>query len=307
MRTADGGVVPAELVVDAGGRRTRSADWLAGIGAREPLLESEDLGFVYYTRYLTGPTPPVRRGPLLVPMGSMSVLTLYGDNDTWSVTLFTRSRDRLLKGLRDPGAFDRVVAACPLQAHWMDGRPLDGVRAMAGTLDAHRSYLVDGQPVVTGFAAVGDAWACTNPSAGRGLSMGAVHTQLLRAVVAAHLGDPAGLARTFAEATAAAVEPFYRDQVAADRVRIAEMQAVAEGRPAPPATSPLTRLQAGAASDPHLFRALLEVILCLDTPRAVLARPAVRERLGALGGDPPRPFPGPDRARLEELVAGPAA
>ena len=32
----------------------------------------------------------------------------------------------------------------------------------------------------TGFAAVGDAWACTNPSAGRGLSVGIVHAQLLR-------------------------------------------------------------------------------------------------------------------------------
>ncbi|MGY1772119.1 FAD-dependent oxidoreductase [Blastococcus sp. SYSU D00813] len=303
VRTTTGEVLRAELVVDAGGRRTRSADWLAGIGARAPLLEAEDLGFVYYTRYLTGPTPPVRRAPLLVPIGSLSVLSLYGDNDTWSVTLFARTGDRLLKALRDPDAFDRVVAACPTHAHWLDGRPLDGVRAMAGTLDCHRSYVVDGVPVVTGFAAVGDAWACTNPSAGRGLSMGAVQTQLLRAVVAAHLADPAALARTFAEATAAAVEPFYRDQVAADRVRIAEMRALAEGRPAPPAVSPTTRLQAGAATDPDLFRALLEVVLCLETPRAVLARPLVRERLAALGAAAPRPVPGPDRARLEELLA----
>ncbi|MGY1742546.1 MULTISPECIES: NAD(P)/FAD-dependent oxidoreductase [unclassified Blastococcus] len=304
VRTTTGEVLPADLVVDAGGRRTRSGEWLAGIGARQPLVESEDLGFVYYTRYLTGPTPPVRRGPLLVPLGSLSVLTLYADNDTWSVTLFTRTGDALLKGLRDPAAFDRVVAACPLQAHWLDGRPLNGVRAMAGTLDRHRGFLVDRRPVVTGFVAVGDAWACTNPSAGRGLSMGAVQVQLLRAVVAAHLDDPAALTTAFAEATASAVEPFYRSQVAADRVRVAEMRALAEGRPAPPATSPLARLQAGSATDPELFRALLEIILCLAPPGEVLARPLVRDRLEALGDVVPRPFPGPDRARLAELLAG---
>jgi 2-polyprenyl-6-methoxyphenol hydroxylase-like FAD-dependent oxidoreductase len=303
VRTATGEVLPAALVLDAGGRRTRSRDWLAGIGAREPVVEVEDLGFVYYTRYLTGPVPPVRRGPALVPMGSMSVLTLYGDNDTWSVTLFARSGDALLKGLRDPAAFDRVLADCPLHAHWLDGRALGGVHAMAGTLDCHRGLLVDGRPVVTGFAAVGDAWACTNPSAGRGLSMGAVQTQLLRAVVAAHLDDPAALATAFAEGTAGAVEPFYRDQVAADRARVAEMRAAADGRPRPPVPSPVTALQAGAAHDPDLFRALLEVVLCLATPRDVLARPAVRERLDALGPAVPRPAPGPDRARLAELLS----
>ena len=39
---------------------------------------------------------------------------------------------------------------------------------MAGVLDRHRRFVIDGRPVVTGLAAVGDAWACTNPSAGRG-------------------------------------------------------------------------------------------------------------------------------------------
>jgi len=47
---------------------------------------------------------------------------------------------------------------------------------------------------VTGFAAVGDAWACTNPSAGRGLSLGLVHAQELRNAVREHLDDPAAFA-----------------------------------------------------------------------------------------------------------------
>ena len=76
----------ADLVVDAMGRRTPSAGWLSAVGAREPAVEARDRGFVYYTRYFTGPARPQRRGPALQPMGSFSLLTLDSDNDTWSVT-----------------------------------------------------------------------------------------------------------------------------------------------------------------------------------------------------------------------------
>src|SRR5688500_15659487 len=38
--------LPADLVVDAMGRRTPSAAWLAGLGASPPVEESEDRGFV---------------------------------------------------------------------------------------------------------------------------------------------------------------------------------------------------------------------------------------------------------------------
>jgi 2-polyprenyl-6-methoxyphenol hydroxylase-like FAD-dependent oxidoreductase len=40
--------------------------------------------------------------------------------------------------------------------------------------------VVDGEPVITGLAALGDAWACTNPSLGRGASIGLLHACALR-------------------------------------------------------------------------------------------------------------------------------
>ncbi len=122
-----------------------------------------------YTRYFTGPTPPPRRAPVLTPMGSFLVLTLAGDNHTWSVTLVATTADPALKALRHPECFTRVVAGCPRHAHWLDGRPITGVLAIAGVTDRHRRFVLGGQPVITGFAAVGDAWACTNPTGGRGL------------------------------------------------------------------------------------------------------------------------------------------
>lgn len=303
VRTSEGEEIPADLVVDALGRRTRTPDWLAELGARPPLLEAEDSGFAYYTQYFTGPTRPRGLGPRLMPLGSISVLTLDGDNDSWSVTVFARSVDAPLKELRDPATFARVVGACPLQAHWLDGRPLTDVLAMAGMLDCHRRYVVDGQPVVTGLAAVGDAWACTNPSSGRGLSIGMIHAQLLRSVVAASLGDPAELARVWDEETERVVGPYYRNQVDADRIRITQMRALADGGE-PPAAHPLMSALGNAAMhDPEAFRGFVEAVACLATPQEVLARPGMRERTEPWATTTPGPPPGPDRAQLLQLLA----
>jgi len=235
-------------------------------------------------------------------MGSFSILTLEGDNDTWSLTVFGPTRDTPLKAMRNPAVFDRVVAACPRQAHWLDGRPITDVLPMAGVLDCYRRLVVDGEPVVTGFAVVGDAWACTNPSAGRGLSVGLAQAQLLRRAVACCLHDPAAPARVYDERTEAVVSPFYWSQVRMDRARAAEMDAIRRGvPPAPP--DPLTnRLQSAAMYDADVYRALLEIVTCLALPRDVLSRPAVREGLQRYGDAPPLPSPGPDRARLLDLL-----
>ncbi|MCV2488363.1 FAD-dependent oxidoreductase [Geodermatophilus sp. YIM 151500] len=303
VRTDDGAELTADLVVDATGRRSRSADWLSAAGARPPAPESQDSGFAYYTRYYTGPERPQRRAPGLTPMGSISVLTLDGDNDTWSVTLFGRTRDAPIKALRGSVAFERVMAACPRHAHWLDGRPITDVLVMAGVVDRYRSPVVDGTPVVTGLLTVGDAWACTNPSAGRGISLGMVHAQVLRRAVAAHLDRPAELAASFAAATEAEVEPFYRGQLAADRVRLAEMAAAGGDGPPVELRSPVVALLGAGMTDQVAFRAFVELLTCLATPQDVLSRPEVVAALDRHDGSPPPSAPGPDRARLLELLA----
>ncbi len=304
VHTTGGEQLRADLVIDAMGRRSPSSDWLDQLGARPPLTESEDRGFAYYTRYYTGPDRPPILGRALTPMGTVSVLTLHSDNDTWSVTLFAQSGDTRLKALRHADAFSRVVGGCPRQAHWLDGTPLGGVVAMAGILDRYRRFVVDGEPVVTGFAAVGDAWACTNPSAGRGLSVGLVHAQLLRRTVRGYLDDPARFAQLWDEGTERVVTPFYRNQVAADRARTAEMTALRDGLVPQAAPSVMDRFAAAAARDADVFRALLETMLCTALPVDVLARPGMREKIERWGSEPAPPTPGPDRTRLLELIAG---
>src|SRR3954447_24550809 len=252
VRCADGSELRADLVIDAMGRRTPAAEWLQALGARPPEVQSEDSGFIYYTKFFAGATiPPYLAGPLM-PAESFSLLTMRGDNDTWSVTLFTATGDAPLKALRDNDAFDRVVRACPLQAHWLDGTPITDVLPIAGGLARSRRFVVEGAPIATGFAAVGDAWACTNPSAGRGLSVGAVHAQALRATARDHLDEPDTFALAWDAVTEERVAPFYWNQIAEDRVRVAEMLAIRDGRE-PTAPSPqFLAFQAAMMGDPEV-------------------------------------------------------
>jgi 2-polyprenyl-6-methoxyphenol hydroxylase-like FAD-dependent oxidoreductase len=303
VRTSSGEEIHADLVVDAMGRRSPACRWVTEAGARAPIEECEDSNFIYYTRYFSGRRPR-RVGPSLVPMGTFSILTLDGDNDTWSITLYTSSKTRAMRALRDAGTFHRVVAACPRQAHWIEGEPITPVLPMAGVLDRYRRFVVDGEPVVTGFAVVGDAWACTNPSAGRGLSVGLLHAQVLRDIARRHINDPAAFAIAYDAETERQVAPFYRNQIAADRVRVAEMNALFDGA-SPPAPNPaFSRLLAAAYRDADVFRAMLETVLCVALPQEVMGRPYVAAKMAEFEGRMLPPAQGIDRDRLMALLNG---
>jgi len=301
--TDHGEQIDADLVVDAMGRRTPSDTWLADLGTAPPRREAEDSGYAYYTRYFSGPLPEWRAGPV-VPYGTVTLLTLPSDNDTWSVTVFGGSRDVPLKNLRDPDCFDRVLRRFPRQGHWVDAEAQPGVAVMAGVLDRVRSLVVDGSPVVTGFTAVGDAWACTNPSAGRGISIGLMHARVLRDTLREHPDDPAAFATAFQRHTDERVAPYVHDQLRADRARVAEMDALRRGEPAPAADVDVSAFAVAAMEDPEVFRAFLEVLMCLALPSEVLSRPRIADAVARRRGETPAPAPGPDRRELEALISG---
>src|SRR5262249_27980199 len=150
VRTADGEVLKADIVIDAMGRRSKSPEWLTALGARPVYEEQADCGFSYYTRYFSG-SEPQRIGPVFMVLGTIAILTLPGDNGTWSVTIMPSAGDQPLKALRHVEHWTKVVGACPLQAHWLDGEPITDILAMSGIVDRYRRFVVDGTPVVTGF------------------------------------------------------------------------------------------------------------------------------------------------------------
>ena len=304
VRTVDGDEIPADLVIDAMGRKTPTAEWLVSAGGTPPLTESQDCGFAYYTRYYCGSQRPQRIGPALTELGSFTLLTLASDNDTWSLTVFVATADGALKAFRDVDAFTAVVRECPLHAHWLDGTPITDVLPFAGILDRYRRFVVDGRPVATGFAAVGDAWACTNPSAGRGLSVGIIHAQVLRDVLRNNPDDPFGFALAFDSATEQTVAPFYWNQIAADRHRISEMTALRDGADPPPPDAGAVRFSTAAMRDADVFRGYVETLTCLATPQQVLGRPEIAAKVETLGSDEVMRMPGPDRTRLLTLLGG---
>ncbi|MDH3681090.1 MAG: FAD-dependent oxidoreductase [Acidimicrobiia bacterium] len=307
VRLDSGEEIAADLVVDATGRNSPTVRWLSALGAIAPHEVVEDSGFAYYCRFFASAdgTVPELRAPILTPFGSMSVLTIPSDNGTWAIMLYASSTDKLLRRFRQPEVFESVVRQCPLHAHWLDGEPISEMASMVGVSDRKRTFLVDDQPVVTGMLSIGDAAACSNPSLGRGMSFALMHTVLLRDMVRKHLDDPVELAREFGRQTELEIGPWYDETRRIDRSRIEEMRAIADGREVEdtPQRRMAAAFDAAANSDLTVFRARSEIMCCLTRADEVLSRDGLLEHAIEVAGTAVDPPPGPDRARLGELVS----
>jgi 2-polyprenyl-6-methoxyphenol hydroxylase-like FAD-dependent oxidoreductase len=304
--TEDGEEIRADVVIDAAGRRSSLPTWLTAAGGRPPLEEMDDAGFVYYARHFRSAngTTPVAFGALLQHYESLSLLTLPADNGTWGVGVIASAKDSRLRALKDEHVWTTAVKSYPLVAHWLDGEPIDDqITVMAKLEDRHRAFVIDGTPVATGVLAVGDSWACTNPSVGRGISIGLIHAVALRDMLRREsLDDPAGLALAWEQATLASAEPYFRGTLHFDRHRLAQIEAQIAGVPYEPddPTWDLGEcLVAGAAADPDLLRGALRVGSVLATGEEVFADPGMVEKAINIGG-PLRnePAPGPTREQL---------
>ena len=310
IRTLDGEEISADLVVDAMGRHSKVPAWLKAMGARRAIEEAEISGFIYYTRYFrsrTGAFPPCCSA-LQTYFHSFSLLTLPSDAGTWSVTVFISSEDRALKKLRDPKHWTALVAACPWHAHWLDGEPITDVLTMGGILDRYRRFVVDGVPVATGIVSVGDSWACTNPSLGRGIAMGLMHAVGMVEIVQQHLDDPSALTLAQDSMTETRVTPWYRNTVEIDRAKIARFNASIEGRPQPQPTDPRARvakaLSVAMMYDADVFRAAVEMRSLLTLPQEVMARPGLVDRVKEVASNHEAVMPpGPSREELLRILA----
>jgi 2-polyprenyl-6-methoxyphenol hydroxylase-like FAD-dependent oxidoreductase len=312
VRTESGEELRADLVVDMTGRRSPLSRWLVDVGGQPPREVCEDSGFVYYARHYQAAdgTLPVPLGPPLIPLGTISSVTLPADNGTWCVLIVAAAHDRALHGLRHTGAWERTVQALPLVAHWLDGEAIeDRVRTIAKIEDRHRDFVVDGRPVATGVVAVGDAWACTNPSRGRGASIGMLHGLALRQTLRdVGLDDPCRFALAFDQATASEVEPWFTQTRFESRHRLAEIDSGIRGERYEPGDQRWEMEQALTAAvpaDPDCLRVLVRAAGLIEPLEDGLAAHHLTDRAMSLGGDwRDRPIPAPDRRALVALAAG---
>jgi 2-polyprenyl-6-methoxyphenol hydroxylase-like FAD-dependent oxidoreductase len=304
VKAASGETFTADVIVDAMGRKSPLPEWITSVGGAEPWEESFDCGFIYYGRYYHSENGmPEMRGRALANVGSISLLVLPSDNNTWFVLVWTATGDQALKNLRFEDRWENVVRAVPTHEQFLVGEPLHELQTMGGIMDGRRRFVIDGAPVVTGILPVADALAYTNPSLGRGVSLGLSHAQHLRSLLKRTNGDPLSVATEWDEISEREFVPWYQAQVNMDQARVNEIVAIREGREVP--ADPMTQGFFTAMNhDADCYRAFLEIMGCLSTPEEILARPGMFEKMiAAADGKEPHIDQGPSREQLLALVS----
>lgn len=316
--TTDGERVPADLVLDATGRRAQARAWLdhAGVPVARDLTSPSGLaGHTRFYRLRTATRPgPLNRGNAAGDIFAHYAGVLHlGDHDTFSIALCTLPGDRALAPLRTPAGFTAAARATPHLAPWLDdavSTPASPVRAITSPANVLRGVAGPLQQPVAGLFSVGDAACVTNPLFGRGISLALEHAFRLADLIARMPDITVGQRRAAAGLTDELFRPWYEHAAAADRTRIARWRAAAEDTeppapaPAPAPDGPPTaeRIGAAARTDPVVWRRLTRMLMSLTTPAELLGDPDFLERVRRAPA-PAAPHPaGPGRAELVRCV-----
>ncbi len=314
---ADGPTLHAPWLIDAAGRRSPVRGMLEGSGAVLPPERSQACALTYFTRHFRrlNPGPPLWSVMAVrADFGHLLVLGFPGDRETFSIGLVAAtSALPELGALRHPDVWNRVAAALPRVAPWVDeaaAEPLTDVLVMAGQRNVLRDFCADGQPVVPGWLPLGDALCTTNPVLALGASLAMTHASA--AVDAVTSGQPRVVAGSayhggvFGEATL-----WFESSAAGDRIR----GALVRGEDLDAADSVLDQQErlfrqgvaAGArAGDADLLRAMMRRLHVVDGPDDWLDDDDLVSRAqGALDVELSAdvPLPGPTRDELLALVA----
>jgi 2-polyprenyl-6-methoxyphenol hydroxylase-like FAD-dependent oxidoreductase len=301
------GLVPADLVLDASGRRSALPRLLAELAADLP-GEEQDTGIIYLSRFyrlLPGATQPDRQALIGGDLGYLKYGVFRGDNRTFSVTLAVGTDDAELRSVLNAERFDTATRLVPAIAPWVDATravPITKVHVMGGLINRIRRMVVDGRPVALGLLAVGDAAVCTNPLYGRGCSLGAVHALLCAEALREHEGDLEALALAFDELTRRELEPWYHAAVAQDAL---SKQALG-GEDLPPGPPIRSLISEGlfplARVDAEVHRAWMRTLNLLTPPDALLVNEDLMNRVLSYwqrrDERPPEPPLGPPRAEM---------
>jgi 2-polyprenyl-6-methoxyphenol hydroxylase-like FAD-dependent oxidoreductase len=305
----DRGDLPADLVVDATGRRSPVDEWLAQIGARPTATWFAECGIAYYSRhYRVRPAADLPGLPVtrtVVALDEFLAGKWGADNGAVQLVVAPLAADRRFRVARDPAVFTAVLRTVPAYAAWLDVMdPITDVFPMGGLHNTLRRLVVDGRPVATGLHAVGDSVCTTNPTLGRGLALALTGAADLADTLAGSGGDPAAEALALDRLVGQHVEPFYRDQAGIDAARLAMMRHTLFAEPAPRPAAIADRvsypqLRAAGCYDPVAFRAFWTINGMLCPPEDVYTDPHVvactREALSRPGGRLPAAQPTPEQ------------
>ena len=312
----DDGTILEGTVVACTGRRPDLAAWVAPLGAtvEEELVQSE---LIYITRWYRTSELTLESSGILKDLGFLSYLVVPADGGTLAVAVGLPPDDRDLRTsmLHDEG-FDRIAARLPGLGEVLADpatRPLRSSQPMAGLVNRIRKFTdASGEPVVTGFHAVGDAHTCTNPAYGRGCSLALVGATLLADAVAAHPDDPVAQARAYEASCAREIEPWYHSSVVMDQARQA-MRSGGSGQSETPfggqpdVLAVLMAAGAGLIEDPVVIGGFARLLHLLVTPQELFGDQEFTSKLFQLMANPPEIPPGHRGPTREELLQAASA
>ena len=288
---AEPAVLHADLVIDAGGRSSRSPQWLKELGYAAPAEQSVDVNLGYTTRTfkrrprdlggdlgaIIGPLPPrqKRAGFVLAMEGDRWMVTLSGwlgdhaPGDAVGFADFARSLPR-------PDISEIVEQAEPLTEAVTYAFPSNLRRRYDGLTRFPGRYLV-----------MGDAMCSFNPFYGQGMSVAALEGLALERV----LGESRsldGVWRPFFQAAGRIVETPWTIAAGSDFA----FPEVTGKKPAGTdlVNGYLARVHRAASTDPSLCRTFFDVANLLR-PATTLFRPGAAARVirGCLRpGQPPQ-------------------
>lgn len=267
-------VLPADLVVDAGGRAGRTVTWLESLGHGRPPEDKVQSNMAYASRRYRLTGAPGGDHFIVVtarpdrPLGMAAGIV---EGDSWLVTLFGYGRSQPSTAEADFLPQLEAVAPPDLVAAVRGGTPLGPVHGHRTPTSVRRNY----QRMRTfprGLLVFGDALCAFNPIYGQGMTVAAQQAVALGDWLAGGSDDPRAFFRLAAPVVAGAW-----DIVNGADLSIPE---VPGPRPLPVRLIGryMTRLQAVAVVDPVVAHAYLRVLNLLDRP-ATLMRPAIARRV----------------------------
>jgi 2-polyprenyl-6-methoxyphenol hydroxylase-like FAD-dependent oxidoreductase len=313
VRLGDGNELEADLVVDAAGRASGATDWLDECGLPAYDVRTSECGLLYYSKHYRirpGSEMPVFASLLGGPRGDLGYLafaTFIGDNDTFSVAVMCAPTSRDFRMLRDDASFERVTAALPGMADWVDPDRTEPASAVL-PMGQLRNTLRTAMKPAPGYVAIADARCHTNPTFAFGMSLALDHAVVL-ADVADKAADPVALVQEFA----AAIEPDATARFNAVSSEDAARVRLWSGEPVDVTDrndemSMFLRAVVYRVSvrDPDLLRAVCRRVNALDPPDWLENQPELLDRASALyaemspaGALPPPP----PREELQRLLA----
>jgi len=303
----------ADFVLDTSGGRSPIDHWLKDIDAQPTATLWAECGVAYFSRHYRVregamlPAPSTTR--VVMPLDEFMVGIWGADNKTMLLALLPLAVDHRFKTARYPEVFTAVLRLLPMYAQWLNALdPITDVYPMGAVHNTMRRLVVDGVPVATGLAAIGDAVCTTNPTLGRGLSFALSGAVDLLETLHEHQNDWALQALAMDARVAEHIVPFYQDQAAIDSTRLAMLRHAIFDTPAPEQPS-LTaarvtygQLRTAALYDPTAFRAFWRIMGMIRRPEQEYSDPRIVARthdtLREHGSGPPI-----DQPSREELLA----